>query len=209
MGCGLGFFLEEARDAGWDAHGSEFETRAVEINRSKGFNCLEAPIGVHTFDRGYFDVVTAFEVVEHLRDPSAEAAVIAHALRPGGLFYCTTPNFASLSRRVLGSNWAVVSYPEHLLYFTPSSLCRWLTRVGFVPLKVRTTGVSLAILQKRFNLTPSTDPALDEEQLRVDIEKSPVLQTAKMAVNAALAVTRSGDTIKGHFELQDSVLRSP
>jgi 2-polyprenyl-3-methyl-5-hydroxy-6-metoxy-1,4-benzoquinol methylase len=196
MGCGIGFFLEEAQSRGWDAYGSELESRAVEINRSKGLNCVQAPIGADTFERGSFDVITAFEVVEHLRDPLAEAATIARALRPGGLFYCTTPNFGSLSRRLLRSRWSVIAYPEHLSYFTPLTLSSWLEHFGFAPAKVTTTGISLA----RLRAAPAARHS--DEQLRVQIEGSRALRAVKRAANAALGTTRTGDTIKGHFELR-------
>ena len=124
MGCGIGYFLEEAERRGWEAHGSEFEPRAVEIVRGKGLRCLQAPLHADSLEPGSFDVITAFEVVEHLREPQAEAATIAAALRPGGLFYCTTPNFGSLSRRLLRARWRVIAYPEHLSYFTPRPCAR-------------------------------------------------------------------------------------
>ncbi|MHB1467658.1 MAG: class I SAM-dependent methyltransferase [Solirubrobacteraceae bacterium] len=201
MGCGIGFFLEEARRRGWEAHGTEFEPRAIEISRAKGLDCVRAPIGIDTFEAGSFDVITAFEVVEHLRDPLAEAAVIAHALRPEGLFYCTTPNFASLSRRMLRGGWSIVSYPEHLTYFTPSTLCSWLERFGFAPVKVRTTGFSLARLRRA--VTPAAPAGqCSDEHLRVQIERSRALRAAKCTVNGALAIAGAGDTIKGHFELR-------
>jgi len=201
MGCGIGFFLEEAQRRSWEAHGSEFEPRAVEINRAKGLDCVQAPIGLDTFEPSSFDVITAFEVVEHLRDPLAEAAVIARALRPGGLFYCTTPNFASLSRRLLRGRWSIVSYPEHLSYFTPSTLGSWLERFGFAPVKVRTTGFSLSRLQRGVSAATPAGQSSDE-QLRVQIERSRMLRAAKRTVNGALAMAGAGDTIKGHFELR-------
>lgn len=196
MGCGIGFFLEEAKARGWDAHGSELEQRAVEINRAKGLNCVLAPIDADTFEPGSFDVITAFEVVEHLRDPLAEAATIAQALRPGGLLYVTTPNFNALSRRLLRDRWSVIAYPEHLSYFTPATLGSWLGRFGFSPVKVTTTGISLA----RLRAAPAA-PGSDE-QLREQIEGSRPLRMAKRAANAVLGAARSGDTIKGRFELR-------
>ncbi len=202
MGCGVGFFLEEARERGWEACGSEFEPRAVEIVRAKGLRCVQAPVTVNTFEPGSFDVVTAFEVVEHLREPLDEARTIAHALRPGGLFYCTTPNFSSLSRRVLRSRWSVIAYPEHLSYFTPTTLSSWLSRVGFAPVKVQTTGFSPARLRRGVASANASNRDCSDEQLRVQVEGSRALRTAKAAVNAALGTTRTGDTIKGHFELR-------
>ena len=203
VGCGIGFFLEEARDRGWEAHGTEFEQRAVEIVRAKGLSCARAPLAPDAFEPGSFDVVTAFEVVEHLGDPRAEAASIAAALRPGGLLYLTTPNFGSLSRRLLRGRWSVVSYPEHLLYFTPSTLGEWLARAGFAPVGVTTTGVSLARLRRAMpSPGGSGGGQRSDEGLREQIEGSRALRAAKRTVEAALGATRTGDTIKGRFELR-------
>jgi SAM-dependent methyltransferase len=208
MGCGIGFFLEEARERGWEAYGSELEPRALEINRAKGLSCVAAPVTTETFEADSFDVITAFEVVEHLRDPLAEATAIAHALRPGGLFYCTTPNFSSLSRRLLRNRWAVIAYPEHLVYFTPSTLRSWLARFGFSPARLRTTGFSPAGLRRALVAAREPEQGAEEaaaggdEALRARLEGSAALRIAKRAADAGLAATRAGDTIKGHFELR-------
>ena len=205
MGCGIGYFLEEAERRGWEAHGSEFEPRAVEIVRGKGLRCLQAPLEAGSLEPGGFDVITAFEVVEHLREPRAEAATIAAALRPGGLFYCTTPNFGSLSRRLLRARWRVIAYPEHLTYFTPSTLRSWLARSGFAAVRLQTTGISPADLRRGLAADPGPGRGSDE-QLRNRLEGSRALRTAKRAANAALAAARAGDTIKGWFELRDGAV---
>lgn len=202
MGCGIGYFLEEAERRGWEAHGTEFEPRAVEIVRGKGLRCLQAPLRAGSLEPGSFDVITAFEVVEHLREPQAEAATIAAALRPGGLFYCTTPNFGSLSRRLLRARWRVIAYPEHLSYFTPSTLRSWLARSGFAAVRLQTTGVSPADLRRGLAADPGPGRGSDEE-LRNRLEGSRALRAAKRAANAALAATRAGDTIKGRFERRE------
>jgi 2-polyprenyl-3-methyl-5-hydroxy-6-metoxy-1,4-benzoquinol methylase len=203
FGCGIGFFLEEARGRGWEAHGTEFERRAVEIVRAKGLSCAQAPIEPDSFEPDSFDVVTAFEVVEHLGDPRAEAAAIAAALRPGGLLYLTTPNFGSLSRRLLRGRWSVVSYPEHLSYFTPATLSSWLGRFGLVPVELTTTGVSLARLRRGLPAAGGGGGGQrSDERLRERIEGSRALGAAKRAAEAALGATRTGDTIKGSFELR-------
>jgi SAM-dependent methyltransferase len=200
-GCGAGYFLEEARARGWEAHGSEYGDHALQICHDKGLEVVQAPLARDTYPPGHFDVITAFEVVEHLREPRAEADVLAHALRVGGLLYCTTPNFNSASRRVLRDRWSVISYPEHLLYFTPRTLRAWLDQAGLRPVRVETAGVSLARL--RSGLAGGAEAAVSpagDERVRATIERSALLRRAKSAVNGGLSALGVGDTLKARFE---------
>jgi 2-polyprenyl-3-methyl-5-hydroxy-6-metoxy-1,4-benzoquinol methylase len=202
FGCGAGFFLEEARARGWEAHGTEFSGLALELARSKELPVLEAPVTADAFPAGHFDVITAFEVFEHVEDPRGQAALIARWLRPGGLLYCTTPNFASLSRRLLGSRWNVIDYPEHLCYFTPATLRSWLGGSGFRTESVRSTGVSVSRLRNRAP-APAQEgqPVSADEQLREAIEGSRLLGLGKRAANGVLSALGLGDTLKGRFRL--------
>jgi SAM-dependent methyltransferase len=203
FGCGAGFFLEEARSRGWQTHGTEYSGWALEVTRAKGLDVAEAPISRETYDRGFFDVITAFEVFEHVRDPMAEAELLAHALRPGGLLYCTTPNFNALSRRLLGPRWNVIDYPEHLCYFTPATLRSWLGRCGFVPESVGSSGVSLSRLRDAVGTVGegAAPHAGSDEKLRETIERSFALRCGKAVVNAGLSACDAGDTLKARFRL--------
>jgi 2-polyprenyl-3-methyl-5-hydroxy-6-metoxy-1,4-benzoquinol methylase/glycosyltransferase involved in cell wall biosynthesis len=207
VGCGEGGFLMAAAARGWEVHGTESTEGALTRNRARGIAMTLAPAAPGDLPAAAFDVVTAFEVVEHLGDPRAEAALIAASIRDGGLLYVTTPNFASASRRILGADWNVIEYPEHLGYFTVPTLTRWLRDAGFAPLRVTTTGVSPGRLAQGLRRRPAGGPpppraaaATGDERLREGIERSPALRIAKRTVNAALGALRAGDTLKGRFE---------
>jgi SAM-dependent methyltransferase len=204
VGCGVGYFLEEAHGMGWEPHGTEYGERAVAINREKGFTVADAARIDAPFKQGHFDVITAFEVLEHVPEPRSEMEAIARMLRPGGLFYCTTPNFGSLSRRLLGPRWSVIDYPEHLNYFTARTLVNLAEKVGLAPTRVLTTGISVARLRRAVGLgTPDGphQPSVDE-RLREHSTQSRLLAAGTRAANAALSATRTGDTLKGWFELR-------
>jgi SAM-dependent methyltransferase len=203
IGCGAGFFLEAARSCGWEAYGTEFSVHALDIVRAKGLEVVQAPVPRNTFEPNYFDVVTSFEVVEHLRDPNGEADLMRHLLRLGGLLYCTTPNFNAATRRVLGHQWVVIEYPEHLCYYTHSSLRDWLGRHGFSVVDLRAEGFSPANLRR--SLKPAvgaTSGQGGDESFRTTVEQSRALREAKRLVNALLSAARLGDTLKGRFELR-------
>jgi 2-polyprenyl-3-methyl-5-hydroxy-6-metoxy-1,4-benzoquinol methylase len=211
IGCGAGFFLEEARAQGWEAHGNEYSRHAIEVARAKGLEVVHGPITETTYPPASFDVITAFEVFEHVRDPAEESALIARLLRPGGVLYCTTPNFNSLSRRLLRARWNVIEYPEHLVYYTPATLTRWLAGAGLQPVSVTSSGISLArmrdaISAPRQELAPHV---ADDEGLRATIEGSRALQLAKAAANDALGALGAGDTLKARFELRQAPTPAP
>jgi SAM-dependent methyltransferase len=207
VGCGEGGFLQAAAARGWEVHGTESTEGALVRNRARGIAMTLAPVAPGDLPAGAFDVVTTFEVVEHLAAPRPEAAIIAAAIREGGLLYVTTPNFASASRRILGAAWNVIEYPEHLGYFTVPTLTRWLLDAGFEPVGVTTTGVSPGRLAQGLRRRPAgappparADVAAGDERLREGIERSAGLRAAKRATNAALGTFRAGDTLKGRFE---------
>jgi 2-polyprenyl-3-methyl-5-hydroxy-6-metoxy-1,4-benzoquinol methylase len=214
VGCGAGYFLEEAADAGWEPHGSTVGALSIDMCRAKGLHVVGADEAWAAFPADHFDAATAFEVVEHLRDPTLEAALLARVLRPGGLLYCTTPNFDSLSRRLLGPQWRVIEYPEHLVYFTAATLVSWLERFGFRLMKLEVTGISPGELQHALRqrvkiAVPRAGVALLanrvvasrdlDERLRGATEAGALMPAAKQLLNAALTRTRLGDTLKAWF----------
>ena len=148
FGCGAGYFLQEAREHGWEVFGNDLSAHAIALARAKQLDVVHGPITADTFEPGSFDVITAFEVFEHLRDPHSEAGLLARLLRPGGLLYSTTPNFNALSRRVLRSRWSVIEYPEHLVYCTPRTHGTWLARAGFNRESIITWGIGLSRMRK-------------------------------------------------------------
>jgi 2-polyprenyl-3-methyl-5-hydroxy-6-metoxy-1,4-benzoquinol methylase len=90
VGCGMGFFLEQAKKRGWEVYGTEYSPKAIEINQAKGINMVEGQLNSAAFPAKDFDVITSFEVIEHINNPVEEVKHINTLLRKGGLLYCTT-----------------------------------------------------------------------------------------------------------------------
>ena len=199
VGCGIGYFLEVAQRRGWSVHGTEYTDEAVKICRDKGIEVFKGALDPADFGVE-FDVITSFEVLEHINNPRDELQRFMTLLRPGGLVYLTTPNFNSLLRYRLKAAFNVICYPEHLCYYAPRTLSRLFREAGFEQLKLQTTGVSLTRLktsaqtsQEAFISADSTD-----ERLRQRLE-NPVMQWVKQALNALLSLFGVGDTLKGWY----------
>jgi SAM-dependent methyltransferase len=203
VGCGAGFLVETARDLGWTAEGTEVSAAAADAGRARGLTIHAGVLADAKLPAGAFDVVTMMEVVEHVPSPVALLAECSALLRPGGALYLTTPNWSSLSRRVLGAAWPVIC-AEHVVYFTPRLLRRALRDAGLAPRSVTTANVQphvlLAHLRRgRGGAAPSSSFARTLE-LRDAVESSAVLRAAKSAANAVLAATGTGDTIRALAE---------
>ena len=198
VGCGSGFFLDVARERGWEVHGTEYDQSVVDACAARGIHMRQGPLDVRHYEPGSFDLVTSFEVLEHLVHPQRELQYFHQLLRPGGSLYFTTPNYNALSRRIARGSWTIVNYPEHLNLYTPSTIGNALGRAGFRSFQLSTTGVS--IMRMRASLTSiqqdNTDPGNDDQLIRSSIEKNMLLRWLKHIANTLLNATRSGDTIK-------------
>src|ERR1035438_10453930 len=69
-----------------------------------------------------FDVITCFDVLEHLYEPRKVMARVGEWLKPGGIFYVLVPNVDSAEARAFGSYWHGLELPRHLFHYSPASL---------------------------------------------------------------------------------------
>lgn len=199
VGCGAGYFLEEAKKRGWDVYGTEYSEKAVEVCSKKDINIKKGKLNASEFSGVEFDIVTSFEVLEHINNPNEEIEEFKKLLRKGGLFYCTTPNFNSIMRYVLKEKYNVITYPEHLSYYTKKTLSRLLINNGFKRVKFLSTGISIDRFNKsRGKITSSDKPSVDQ-RIRENIKRKWYLGIAKKIVNYLLTLTNTGLTLKGYF----------
>lgn len=201
VGCGIGYFLEIAIKRGWEVYGTEYTDEAIEICRKKGISMHKGVLNPKNYEEESFDIITSFEVIEHINNPIDELRNFHKLLRKGGLVYLTTPNFNSLLRYRLKSEYNVICYPEHLSYYTPKTLKKVFLNTGFQKKKIETTGISLTRLKtskgssnEAFISKSSTD-----EKIRGTIESNKMLQIIKKFVNILLTFSGKGDSLKGYF----------
>ncbi len=203
VGCGGGFLVETARDLGWTAEGTEVSRAAAEFGQAKGLKIHVGVIADAKLPAAAFDAITLMEVVEHVPSPVALLRECAELLRPGGVLYLTTPNWGSLTRRVVGARWRPIGR-DHVVYFTPRHMRRALAAAGLKPLRVTTANIEPHEILSRFRRArPGAKAPSTMEQtmsLRDTVEASPLLRAAKAVVNAGLAATGTGDTIRALAE---------
>jgi SAM-dependent methyltransferase len=123
MGCNSGSFLAFMRSAFWKLHGIEMSAEGARTAEARsGAQVFVGDILDAPFPPESFDVITCFDVLEHVYDPRRVMARVGEWLKPGGIFYVLVPNVDSAEARVFGSYWHGLELPRHLFHYSPASL---------------------------------------------------------------------------------------
>ena len=112
VGCNTGELLDFANRFGCSTCGVEFSSASRATLCDKGhraYACLE-----NVSER--FDVITAFDLVEHLYDVPEFFHTCWKILNAHGLLVILTGNISSLSARLCKHNWWYLKYPEHIVF---------------------------------------------------------------------------------------------
>ena len=124
LGCAYGFFLAEAAPH-YDVTGIELAADAAAFGRGRGLRIISGVADQPTLaGLGMFDVIVMLDVIEHLPDPRETLALCERHLNPGGIIVISTGDFGSLPAKLLGSRWRLMTPPQHLWFFTRTSMLR-------------------------------------------------------------------------------------
>ena len=153
LGCATGFFAASAHASGYDVTGVDASAWSIERARRRCPGATFQVGGIETLAfEAPFDVVTLWDVLEHVHAPREALSRVASWLKPGGSLLMSMPNAASLSARALGPHW-VLLLREHLWYFSPQTIGQLLSECGFelVRTDVKWVRVSLAHITRRLS----------------------------------------------------------
>jgi 2-polyprenyl-3-methyl-5-hydroxy-6-metoxy-1,4-benzoquinol methylase len=137
IGCANGIFLETMKEKGYEVAGCDPWREAAEIAKKKLGNCIEISKFEDTnYPKNYFDVVAIWSVVEHVANPDKYISDITSLLKPGGWLVLSTPNYGSLSRKVLGTKWHFFER-VHLTFFCPKTIKSFLKNKGYKNITIK------------------------------------------------------------------------
>lgn len=161
VGCGAGFFIETALDAGFDAMGIELSPKAIELAQPavRGrITCGDVNVLLGS-DPRQFDVVTAFDIIEHTLDPAAFLDDIGRVLAPGGLLVVSTPDTGHWLRPMMRGRWPMLQPFQHTFLFSQPAMRALLSEHGYEPIVIESARKVLTI-DYLFGQLRQTNPLL-------------------------------------------------
>lgn len=151
IGCGIGYFVKKMEEyPSWEVHGYEVSPVAAAIARNKlGLdNVVHGDVLDSDFGQHSFDIVTMWDVIEHIPDPDPVLSFVNYILKDEGFLFLHTPNVkiqlpkAKLKRMLRGyrSNLHYLEARDHVNLYSMSTLRTILERnhlgnVSFIHLK--------------------------------------------------------------------------
>ena len=158
VGCGSGVLLDRAKALNFICEGVEIcESLAISSQERLGCKIHRAFLGELDLPDNSFDIITLYDLIEHLQNPVQEIRHVYRLLHPGGILFVLTPNNDALIRRV--AQWSyrltfhqyqralrTLYYSQHLSYFSADSLQALLHRVGFQVLHTETRNPEMSRL---------------------------------------------------------------
>jgi 2-polyprenyl-3-methyl-5-hydroxy-6-metoxy-1,4-benzoquinol methylase len=145
VGSGYGFFRAALGEAEIENDGVEISAHARAVARELyQQETLGGVLSDHAASmRGRYDLVTLWDVIEHVPDPNALLLEVASCLRPGGVVALRTPNLDCPEAEIFGPHYH--SYKrEHLVYFTPASIARVAAAADLDVVRIATSSHLLA-----------------------------------------------------------------
>jgi SAM-dependent methyltransferase len=134
VGCGYGFFLDEAKDF--------FPRRTgVELSAEAGMTAQETSGARVHIGSAFslppeikdFDIIIMINVIEHIYDPVPLLLSLRERLTAGGMLALATPDIGSFWYKIMKKRWPSFKVPEHIAFYDKKTLSNLLNKAGFQP----------------------------------------------------------------------------
>ncbi len=132
----MGFFLEIMQKLNYETHGQEISAFASEYaSKNLNSNIFNGDLFSANYKKNYFDIITMWDVLEHLKEPEKTLKEINRILRKNGVLIIETLNTNTLCNRVYRENWPLYYPPYHIYYFNNKMIRNILNHSGFKIIK--------------------------------------------------------------------------
>jgi 2-polyprenyl-3-methyl-5-hydroxy-6-metoxy-1,4-benzoquinol methylase len=131
VGCSCGYFMQVAAASGFEVEGLEFSGAAIAAaNSSVRPHIICSSIDAFDGNRSY-DLVTAFDLIEHVPRPKNFLRKVRQLLVPGGWLAMSTPDAGHFLRCMMRSYWPMLQPMQHLTIFSRRGMRLALEEAGF------------------------------------------------------------------------------
>ncbi len=139
VGCAAGNFLEIAGAINFQGEGLELNEMYIDYIRThrSSITVADKRLDEMHYPPESFDVVTLWDVLEHLPEPNDVLKEIARILKPGGVLGFSTINHNCINERLLHGRWRYYMPPDHVCSFTPAVLITMLKTHGFSIISIK------------------------------------------------------------------------
>jgi 2-polyprenyl-3-methyl-5-hydroxy-6-metoxy-1,4-benzoquinol methylase len=137
VGCAAGFFLKVMEKSGYETYGLDVSSAACEYAMNYcNSNIFNGNIFKAGFMDNFFNMITLWDVLEHLRDPELVLGEFYRIMKNQGILVIETLNINSWNAKLLKSRWPLYSPDYHLFYYNTKFLIKLLNKIGFNVIKI-------------------------------------------------------------------------
>jgi len=145
VGCSVGFVVKTAEEFGFEGYGIDVQSWGIEYGKNilglQNLTC--GTLEDQNYKDSYFNVISLYDVIEHVPDLNSLVLELKRILAPGGVIDIITPDLGHWRVPMELHEWSEIKPSEHLYYFSKSTLSQLLNRHN------------INIIEKRFSLKPS------------------------------------------------------
>jgi SAM-dependent methyltransferase len=131
IGCGTGDRLEVFKEKGFQVFGIETSASAQHARKRLGPTITQGTLENTDFPDSFFDLLSLYNVLEHVHNPDYILAQVRRILKPNGFLIIEVPNSESFQRRLFKAKWAAYDVPRDLFYFNQKNLRELLNKTGY------------------------------------------------------------------------------
>jgi 2-polyprenyl-3-methyl-5-hydroxy-6-metoxy-1,4-benzoquinol methylase len=122
VGSGIGSFVSEMKQQGWEATGLEPDADARKVAKDLYDITLGDTTQLYQLPADHFDAITLWHVLEHVHDLSKYIQQLKTLLKEKGKLFIAVPNYTAADATIYREYWAAYDVPRHLYHFSPRSM---------------------------------------------------------------------------------------
>jgi 2-polyprenyl-3-methyl-5-hydroxy-6-metoxy-1,4-benzoquinol methylase len=130
VGSGVGLFVKEMVEHGWEAKGLEPDAAARAVAKQQYGTILDDIAEFDQLPKAYFNAITLWHVLEHVHDLHSYIGQLKNSLTSTGRLIIAVPNYTSYDAQTYAAAWAAYDTPRHLYHFSPASMVELMKRNG-------------------------------------------------------------------------------